>query len=359
MARRRCTVIFTLCLGFFLVPVGMAAPTALTVHEWGTVTSRHRPDGQAIGRMNRIDPADQLPAFVHRFDQPDLRAYGKGVDVQGHPDVIMRLETPVIYFYPTAQFDRRQSFDVQVGFRGGLINEFYPLAEARYADPDARSATRLSPKGIGQIRWAGLRLDESAWGPTTDFAVWRMPRAVKAMPLRHPNGEAEVYLFYRGVANLRALFKTRHVLETGDVELFNPERFPAVKGIRLSVPRLWLLHVRDDGAIAYRRAGPYVLTRERDRRIAKLSARFAPADYSQLSVSDLRQEMHAELVAQGLYADEADAMLNTWTHSYFRSAGVRLLYVIPRAWIDHYLPLELSVKAEFTRVLIGRIDLAT
>jgi hypothetical protein len=37
--------------------------------------------------------------------------------------------------------------------------------------------------------------------------------------------------------------------------------------------------------------------------------------------------------------------------------GLRVFYVVPREWTDHFLPLKLSVPARVSRVLIGRIDI--
>jgi hypothetical protein len=67
--------------------------------------------------------------------------------------------------------------------------------------------------------------------------------------------------------------------------------------------------------------------------------------------------MKVALTAGGLYDDEAEAMLKTWESAYFRKAGLRLFYIVPRAWIDAYVPLELTRRADVTRVYIGRIDL--
>jgi len=69
--------------------------------------------------------------------------------------------------------------------------------------------------------------------------------------------------------------------------------------------------------------------------------------------------MRQALVEDGLFADEADALLNTWELSYFKSAGLRLFFLVPRDWTDHYLPLDLSVPAKVSRVMVGRIELVT
>ena len=50
-------------------------------------------------------------------------------------------------------------------------------------------------------------------------------------------------------------------------------------------------------------------------------------------------------------------MLDTWKESYFEMPGLRVFYIVPREWIDYFLPLQVSVPNEMTRVLIGRIDL--
>jgi len=69
--------------------------------------------------------------------------------------------------------------------------------------------------------------------------------------------------------------------------------------------------------------------------------------------------MHASLVRDGLYDDEAEAMLNTWEVSYFKRPGLRLFYMVPREWTDHYLPLKLSESADVQRIMVGRIELVT
>ena len=61
----------------------------------------------------------------------------------------------------------------------------------------------------------------------------------------------------------------------------------------------------------------------------------------------------------GLYPDEATAMLNTWKKSYFKAYGERLFFIVPRAWTNHYLPLKITPQARITRVMMGRIELIT
>jgi len=74
---------------------------------------------------------------------------------------------------------------------------------------------------------------------------------------------------------------------------------------------------------------------------------------------DLSMEIADALVKQGLYREEALAMLETWELSYFESEGTRVMFVLPRAWTDAQLPLSISAPADITRVMLGRIELVS
>ena len=72
-----------------------------------------------------------------------------------------------------------------------------------------------------------------------------------------------------------------------------------------------------------------------------------------------KRTMHAALVADGLFADEATALLSTWQRAYFASPGLRLFYLVPRQWTDHYLPLSISAESRIERVMVGRLELVS
>ncbi len=67
--------------------------------------------------------------------------------------------------------------------------------------------------------------------------------------------------------------------------------------------------------------------------------------------------MQRALVADGLYEDEAAAMLATWERAYSQTPGLRLFFTVPRVWTDHYLWLSISGVPELKRVMVGRIEL--
>jgi hypothetical protein len=73
--------------------------------------------------------------------------------------------------------------------------------------------------------------------------------------------------------------------------------------------------------------------------------------------------LHAELAValekEGLFKEEALAMLDTWKLSYFESEGTRVMFMLPRAWTDAQMPLSISAPADITRVMLGRIELVS
>ena len=70
--------------------------------------------------------------------------------------------------------------------------------------------------------------------------------------------------------------------------------------------------------------------------------------------------MAKALVKAGLYPREATAMVHTWNDSWFQEEGVRVLYVLPRAWTDEILPLKLAPRPrELVRVMVGRAEVIT
>jgi len=77
------------------------------------------------------------------------------------------------------------------------------------------------------------------------------------------------------------------------------------------------------------------------------------------SVDALGGDLEGVLVAQGLYPDEAHAMVNTWRDSWFEE-GSRLIYIVPRRFIDNILHLTIHpAPAQIVRVFVGRLEIVT
>src|SRR5258708_4232454 len=115
---------------FLLVAVASFPAEPLIVHEWGTFTSLQDEAGIAVGGINTDD--EPVPDFVHNIAGMLLISPTEAPPIffQGaphcHPDVTMRLETPVLYFHADRSF--HGTVGVRVEFRGGWLTQFFPVA---------------------------------------------------------------------------------------------------------------------------------------------------------------------------------------------------------------------------------------
>ncbi len=332
-----------------------ASEHGLVIHEWGTFTSLQDEAGRAIGGLNTDD--EPVPEFVHDIAKSLLikPTQAPPVFFQGaprcHPDVTMRLETPVLYVHAGPGAPSR--LRVQVSFRGGWLTQFYPNATVTAPGIDAANGRfgELNPRVTGSLAWNNLSVSSAGAGPATQEHVWLAPRQVDASFLKTERGEMEKYLFYRGVGRLEApLAFARNA---------SREKFVIARngGVAPDIRQLWLADIRADGQAAFRQvelgeAARYVP-------LAGTSATFAPGEYRETAVGELRAELKAAAVGAGLFADEAEALLATWELSYFKSAGLRTFFLVPPAWTQAVLPLTVEGASSIVRVMIGRIELVT
>ena len=388
--------LLTAALLSVLLPAIAAEP--LVIHEWGTFTSLQDEQGRTIGGLN-VDE-EFLPSFVHDLhpvqighltEIPATRVF-KGLSAC-NPAVTMRLETPVVYVHlPPGQTSA--TFDLSATFHGGFLSQFYPLAEPRvdgrplrWQDVTATTVIEgkevshtfreLQVQGPGQdgrttwqrwqapelnatttstLTWRGIRAGGSLAPPETTSPIWLAPRAVAAAGLA-VGGEQERYLFYRGLAHLDAPLVAKRSTDGRSLRVS-----PRVGGLDPgTVPRLWFADLRGDGTAAFHavEATVHHPSSAQEPAFSDIPAVFAASDYSAERLATLRQELHAALVADGLFADEAHALLNTWQASYFKAPGQRLFFLVPQAWTDRVLPLTSSVPVVVTRSLMGRIEVVS
>jgi hypothetical protein len=345
-----------------------AEPKRLVVHEWGTFTTLQDFEGKDLYGINIDD--EPVPAFVHNL-QPHLldhavlsQAYWQfrqKAAPRQHPHVSMRLETPVIYFYPPATAKLPIHVDVDVRFRGGWLTEFYPDAVSK---PDENASppfkfSELTSKTVGRLTWTGLQIGKQGTFPTTREQVWLAPRQVSSAPLKTPSGESEQYLFYRGVAKLHS--PLRVATKNNGSELEIRANFKDVLQSEQSdkIAHLWLMETKANHTSAFRRLDSVIATNDPGEALSSAPRRFSPEEFASSNRGELEREMHQALTSEGLFADEATALLTTWQRAYFESSGLRVFYTVPRSWTDHYLPLAISGEPSITRVMIGRVELVS
>ncbi len=334
------------------------------IHEWGTFTSLQEESGRSLGWINTED--EPVPDFVHRLRKSllvpidDLApAFDKGAP-RAHPDVLVRLETPVLYFHPPKSAKLPVSVDIRVDFRGGWLTEYYPDGKSTAPGLNRTDADfgRISSRTVGSLEWKGLQVGREGAFPKTQDPVWLAPRDVKAAPLTASNGESERFIFYRGVGYVQPPLAVAR--DSGNMLSIRARLPQELAGAApLKVPKLWFVDIREDGNTAWRSLPAVNLPADYNAEVARTAATFPEGEYSTGAITELRKEMRDGLMRDGLHRDEAEALLNTWEASYFQSAGLRLFFLVPRAWTDHVLPLKASVPAEIVRSMIGRLELVT
>jgi len=347
---------------------GQSASDKLIVHEWGTFTSLQDENGQALGGINVDD--EPVPPFVHQWmssyvvgpaNGRSASLFAKGLEAK-HPYVTLRLETPVLYFHPPKSQTTPINLEVNVEFKGGWLSQYYPMAQS---DLPSKITTAefarlpLDRRTSSKLTWANLCVGTDAGGPETDQTVWLAPRNVAAANVTTPEGESEKYLFYRGVGNIDSPLSVTSDVQRGTLSLHSRFQNVLAAGQSAIIRQLWLVKIKPDGSAAWRTADSIGVTGDPNRVAATIKADFAKSDFSRDNLESLKQSMHKALMADGLFDDEATAMLATWQQSYFASGGYRLFYVVPRSWTEHYLPLSISQPAQITRVMIGRTELVS
>lgn len=301
----------------------------LTAHEWGTFTSIAGEKGRAV-EWSPLSGATDLPGFVEHF-----RNVGFKLGLRG----TVRMETPVLYFYDS----RETTVSVKVNFSRGVITEWYPHAN-RVEPQGALYDAALSTKGPeGSIAWdavtvaPGLRGGFPAEGRESHYYAARQTSATP-LRVRTPGGEqTEKFLFYRGVAAFDVPISAR-MMPDGNVRIENhtEEAIPNV-----------ILFERRGEKVGYRMGGAMAnkMTLE-------------PAQLTE-NMDALSHDLEGMLVSQGLYQDEAQAMVETWRDSWFEE-GSRLLYIVPGAFVNRVLPLTIDpAPVQTVRVFVGRMEIVT
>lgn len=322
-----------------------AGAKGMVVHEWGTFTTLSTSWGEPLEGLY-VD-ASRLPDFVH-----GLPFFNHGAG--GWPDparlkgVTVKMETPVLYFYSESEVD----VTAQVGFQGGTISQWFPQRHAGEANPAGPVVDLGAAPYQGSIAWKAKVLARTATAvtpshPAWDHAEWTAPRATASNWLKGEDGMVEKFLFYRGLGNFPSSVTLRFT-EQGELEVGNvgPDPIPFL----LVYDRVLQVGMGDAAAIW----GEGPLAAGEKRVLPK------PAQGEYEVGSRAMENLHAAMVKEGLYADEARALLNTWYNGYFIEGGIKAFWIVPRRQVDRILPLDLSpVPDSIERVIIGRSEILT
>jgi hypothetical protein len=310
---------------------------------------------------------EALPEFVHsRAEIRDcpLRAQGwKGLEVPAE-GVTQKMETPVLYIHSA----KERRVRVRVDFVGGLLTQWYPVPDLLGPAEGARTDRPLDVAAVPRsfLSWDVTAYPESAsrtappdapkaaaddpWTFARDVRASWLRTAPRTAPGRAGPVETERYLFYRGLGHFP--LPLRAMTEEDAASLTNHGKDPVAAGV--------LLQVREG-----KKSGTYLARLALTSPLAPgatARTQLHPDGWAHLDdvVGKLTHIVREQLVAEGLFQDEADAMVKTWARSWFRSPGTRVLWILPRPQTEALLPLAIEPAPDaVVRVLVGRLELLT
>ena len=332
------------------------APGPLVVHEWGTFTSMQGANGASLDGLQH--ETESLPAFVHsRFPggstPSPFHVYGDTSLGEPAQHVNSKMETPVMYFYSSTA----RHVDVHVDFEGGVMTQWYPRATTFPTmgdDPNAPLDVAAIPRSSLDWSIALTPLDRPMpqIPNVSSDDPWAFARDVQAASVTTTDGgasnESERYLFYRGLGRLDLPVR---------VEFANDQIVVVHNVGEESIPAAFVLDVDSYGRGRFMSLGALAGP---SNKVHLWSDESRPREDADTLVADLSKEMSAALVAQGLFPDEASAMVKTWSKTWFAAEGTRVLYLEPRAQIDHILPLKITPTPDaLVRVIVGRDEFLT
>jgi hypothetical protein len=318
-----------LCFAGWLIASEPHAAPELTVHEWGTFTAIAGKDGHAV-EWAPLTGSTDLPQFVEHISDANFKLGLRGT---------IRMETPVLYFYSP----RDVTVSAKVAFSRGLITEWYPHADG-VAPGGVQSDSRLSQlRTDGSIEWNDVAVSPNQSGEFPREAApnrYYAARETSSTPLSvktTAGQQQEKFLFYRGVSASKLPLSAS----------LNPDGKLVVKSLgEDEIPAIILFERRGE-RVGYRLLGALTNETVVDRPVLTGS------------VDALYGDLEETLVAQGLYLDEAQAMVETWKDSWFEE-GSRLIYIVPRGFIDNVLPLTIDpTPGQIVRVFVGRLEIVT
>jgi hypothetical protein len=374
------------------------------VHEWGTFLSVQGSDGVTLGGM--VESDEVLPPFVE----------ARGIATWQRSMMFQKMETPVTYFYT----DRPRDVQVRIDMPKGVLTHWFPAVRhygpnptSVATTPNASSylewrkvslipATQPLPNNTektivlalknGQVR-AGILEGENDKqirlfvDPDTVLTVakdqieerttvklhtrfpqlnevgrdqtWRFARETDAALVKvrtwDRKGEyqtqLEKFLFYRGLGTFTLPLEVRSAegCKAGAVLALHNQSNKPLQG-------LFAVNVEKDtiqfGTLAD-------LAGQATREVAIRTFLTSPQPLQE-GVPQVKSAVAAALVAAGLYPKEAQAMVNTWEKSYFRTEGLRILYILPRDTVDRVIPIQIKPAPDkLVRVMVGRVEVLT
>lgn len=353
---------------------------ALDVHEWGTFTVLSSSQGSAVDWYQPFSDINQLPPFT----------YNPMAMKQRITTARVRMETPVIYFYP----EEEMTVSARVAFRNGTITERFPAPTNQpYASvgmaPFALSAQHLNiiscvaiPPTSDQLFAQRLAEFTSTTTPTVTHWTGNLlpPNHADAQHIPKVTGPAGAhYAAARAVPDAWLFRAASTNPEVTPQPVPQVEKFIFYRGAGQEVPPYYAT-MTNENTVRFtnhsQSASTFqVAVRVRDGRATwkqmpnisgptQNSDRTSTVTFPEetITMEQADQELSAlfltELISRGLTKAEAQAMIATWNHTWFTEPGQRIFTIVDRTWVDSTLPLAISPEPKkIERVFVARYEI--
>jgi hypothetical protein len=286
-------------------------------HEWGVF--RVNQDADFANAELRAD-WDTLPPFIY--------GYIKGRVVPQHWGAVEIRFQPLIFFYSGEPLNAR----VKIAFPGGMPGVWYPAThrpsiEGAQKQPKIGDALEWSisikqPQPLQRLRATPPQVAADHW-----IARARKVKSDDIYANFGPGNfdvEREKFIFYDGLFPQGKW--TKIVVDGDNVKLTSQVAHP----------------VFDVTIVDRRKDKPRIA------RIEKLDAKktvdqveFVEADASRF-VAEASKKLLEQLVAAGLYEDEAQTLIDSWKKDMFDTPGVNVFYRLPQSEYDVRMPLSIA-----------------
>jgi hypothetical protein len=310
------------------------------VHEWGTMTQVAGSDGAPLQWYQPSADLAGLPIFVG--NNPF-----QGKSVAG---TLLRMETPVLYFYPQAPMKATAG----VTMESGRITEWFPYPATF---PFALTAKTGEPVNLATpVEWrfellppddktALAQIPPAPRGRGDHYAHAREVPDAWIVRSTYPTGstQADKFIFYRGAADLRIPLLVTAPSDT-ELRLINTYSEP--------ITGAFLLRVENNRA-SWRKLDALPVAPKDSPALAIEP----PATAVDEAATSLAEAVKQELTSAGLTPAEAAAMVATWKEAWFKEPGTRVLALLPESWVNAVLPLKLSpTPTKVKRVFVARME---
>lgn len=309
-------------------------PSGLIVHEFGTFTSVQSSTGKPLAGMQHDE--EQIPAFVQRRD---FGPPGSGAQETLPEAVTQKLQTAAMYFYTAKPL----AVDMAVKLPQGLLSAAFP-------GPFVHGPAPIAVKALagGEMAWQlQVTPAQTSLAAVPAEALWSTLREVPKAATVKNGAQVERFLFYQGLARFQP-----PVAATADlVNEFPKNRTIVRNDSDEPIPAAFYVHIHAGGG--------------------QIMALGPIAAKSQVTVTPTPKELNADvysgqasamlqeaLTKAGLDLPEAKALIASWSHNYFKTFGLRVLYIAPAGWVDAWLPVSLTPKPDqHVRTFVGRVEI--